>query len=192
MRLLQLFSNTVLGCKVRPNAAKYSVFICKSHFQKTTCEIVFAAICQTKINAKRRFFFRQQKMQIAKRVVFSLQLFCICCATWLTNSTGRLMFKVHIILLFVHLRNCISATLVQRASSFATRVVALRLCMKWTRRTSFRSLRKEQHLGHQNLDRKPHFLNGFPQHFFWFCICFARKSIFHYIYGGVIFLNSVF
>ena len=46
---------------MRPNAAKYSVFICKSHFQKTTCEIVFAAICQTKINAERRFFLDSNK-----------------------------------------------------------------------------------------------------------------------------------
>lgn len=155
---------------------------------------VWNCICcnlPNKNKCRAKVFLRQQKMQIAKRVVFSLQLFCICCATWLTNSTGRLMFKVHIILLFVHLRNCISATLVHRASSFATRVVALRLCMKWTRRTSFRSLRKEQHLGHQNLDRKPHFLNGFPQHFFfWCCICFERSGrveVYLSVYGVVIF-----
>ena len=65
----------------------------------------------------------------------------------------------HFLLLFVHLRNCCSAALGSRKTraedASATRVVALRLCMKWTRRTtSFPSyLQEKQHLQHQNLDR---------------------------------------
>ena len=87
----------------------------------------------------------------------------------------------HFLLLFVHLRNCCSAALGSRKTraedASATRVVALRLCMKWTRRTtSFPSyLQEKQHLQHQNLDRILIFLmeksSILPN-----CICFVFYS----------------